>query len=83
MGLSLNPPAPPLRRTSLSSTGGCMLLQMKLPASLLGPSHICLYGVWVGVAAAVCAAACACACAAICAPQAAAAAGVMVGPEAE
>jgi len=54
-----------------------VLLQMKLPASLLGPySHICLRRLG-GVAAAVCAAAAACACAAICAPQAAAAAGVI------
>ena len=55
-----------------------VLLQMKLPASLLGPySHMPTASVGGRVATAVCAAAAACACAAICAPQAAAAAGVI------
>ena len=36
MGLSLNPPAPPLR-TDPSLAPAAVLLQMKLPASLLGP----------------------------------------------
>ena len=62
----------------LCGPAAVLQLQMKLPASLLGPYiQPYAYGVWMGVAAAVCAAAAACACAASCAPWAAAAAGVI------